>query len=101
MGMEIEGAGGYFHWTLSGWREVLELAKLAGWEPTGTGPPRGVLKADWAGSYYSNDGQRVYARDAKKLADALEIAIAKTAIKEAGHYKEFIEFCRAGSFRLH
>lgn len=101
MGMDIEGAGGYFRWTSSGWREVLEMAESAGWEPTGTGPPRGVLKATWAGGYYSNDGQRVYARDAKRLADTLERALADTPAEEGDPYREFIAFCRAGSFRLH
>ena len=70
--MDLDGAGGYFRWTVSGWREVRERAQAAGWEPTGTGPPRGMLKADWRGPYHSNDGRRVYARDARQLADALE-----------------------------
>ena len=93
MGMDLDGAGGYFRWTSSGWSELLEEAEAAGWEPTGTGPPRGVLKAAWSGGYHSNDGQRVYARDAKRLADALESVAAEA-------YQEFIVFCRAGSFRL-
>ena len=50
-----------------------------GWVPMGTGPPRGTLKAQWLhGLYYGNDGQRVYARDAAALADALERALAAT-----------------------
>jgi hypothetical protein len=35
-----------------------------------------VLKADWCdGSYDGNEGQRVYARDGRALADALERAL--------------------------
>ncbi|NWG18818.1 MAG: hypothetical protein HXY39_00680 [Chloroflexi bacterium] len=101
MGMDISGAGGYFRWTNLGWSEVLSLARSAGWEPVGTGPPRGVLKADWSGTYFSNDGQLVYARDAKRLADALERAIAECPAEDNETLREFIAFCRAGSFRLH
>jgi len=117
MGMDLSGAGGYFRWTISGWHKVLELAEAHGWEPTGTGPPRGTLAADWVGTYYSNDGQLFYARDAKKLADALEVALREmspetdvdsppenTEVSEGDEYdqvlKKFIHFCRQGSFRL-
>ena len=99
--MDLDGAGGYFRWTNSGWSSILQEAEAAGWEPTGTGPPRGVRKADWHSSYGSNDGQRVYARDAKHLAEALERSIASNAADEATEVREFIVFCRAGSFRLH
>jgi hypothetical protein len=82
-----------------------------------TGPPRGTLKATWSGTYWSNDGQLLYARDAAALADALERALAAVPERvppkrgklkgryfspdEATHIREFIAFCRAGSFRLH
>ena len=63
MGMDLCGPNGrYFHWTVSGWREVRARAEAAGWQPTGTGAPRGMRKADWHGGYFSNDGQRVYVR---------------------------------------
>jgi len=117
VGMDLSGAGGYFRWTNSGWGEVLELGEEFGWVPIGTGPPRGELKADWqAGPYFGNDGQRFYARDARALSDALERALAAIPVvqppkrgrpatrrfspDEAAHLREFIEFCRAGSFRL-
>jgi hypothetical protein len=139
MGMDLSGAGGYFRWTNSGWYDILELGKEFGWIPTGTGPPRGTRKEAWGlGAYYGNDGQRVYARDARALADALERAVAalpqrksqkRTRIARATDYleaeltggrrprrgrvavsqfgwedvayiREFIEYCRAGSFRL-
>jgi len=77
VGMDLNGAGGYFRWTNSEWGDVLALGKAFGWVPMGPGPPRGVLKADWqGGSYFGNDGQRFYARDARALADALERAVA-------------------------
>lgn len=101
MGMDLSGAGGYFRWTNLGWRDVLALAESNGWEPTATGPPRGILKAAWSGTYFSNDGQRVYARDARQLADALERAIAACPVEDNEALREFIAFCRAGSFRLH
>ncbi len=140
MGMDLDGAGGYFRWTNSGWSDILELGEEFGWVPTGTGPPRGVLKADWGdGPYHGNSGQRFYARDARSFGDALERAI--TAISEGPlkqltraaqgtdyleakltnakgpeqgrvvvqrfgpehipTIREFIEYCRAGSFRIY
>lgn len=101
MGMDLDGAGGYFRWTGSGWHGVLQRAEAAGWQPIGTGPPKGVLKADWSGTYYSNDGQRFYARDAKGLADALERCLQELSAEEHKAYGDFIVFCRAGSFRLY
>ena len=101
MGMDLDGAGGYFRWTALGWRTLLDRAEAAGWQPVGTGPPRGILKADWPGVYHSNDGQRFYARDAKSLAAALERCLDDLPAEERPSYEEFIVFCRAGSFRLH
>jgi hypothetical protein len=114
--MDLCGAGGYFRWTITGWRETLELAKEFGWVPTGTGPPRGIVRGSWIGTCYSNDGQRFYARDAQLLADALERALAAVPEREPSKrgriksryftpgetaaIREFIAFCRAGSFRL-
>ena len=99
MGMDLSGAGGYFRWTNTGWGKVLELASANGWEPIGTGPPKGTLKDDWTGGYFGNDSQRVYARDGKRLADALESHLLKSPEDEI-ELREFIEFCRAGSFRI-
>ena len=83
MGYDLSGAGGYFRWTGVGWAEVLDLGQEFGWEPAGTGPPRGELKADWfPGPYHSNEGQRFYAADARGLADALERALAAVPQKE-------------------
>src|SRR5262249_16320047 len=75
MGMDLCGGTDYFRWNAIGWVALLETAMTYGWQPTGTGPPRGCLKKDWDGSgaYYGNEGQLFYARDAKNLAAALEI----------------------------
>jgi hypothetical protein len=119
MGFDLYGAGGYFRWTGIGWSNVLELALEHGWEPTGTGPPTRTLKSDWDGNYYSNSGQRFYARDAKNVATALEKAVQKQEKSKAKRKKRqkpgmdwllspdglesldyFIFYCRAGSFRL-
>jgi hypothetical protein len=116
--MDLSGTGGYFRWTDSGWAEILDLGEEFGWVPIGTGPPRGQLKADWPAEVYdSNDGQRFYARDAQALAEALERAMAAIPVRkqpkrgqmksryftpeEAANIREFIAFCRAGSFRLY
>jgi len=116
MGMDLEGAGGYFRWTGEGWCNILGLAQRHGWVSTGTGPPRGTLKSRWCGAYDSNDGQLFYAHDARKLAAALEIALAghgRRRLRPPKKYswflspigrkavREFIAFCRKGSFRIY
>ena len=119
MGMDLDGAGGYFRWTSSGWRWATDLAEEFGWVPSRTGPPRGMLAADWdgAGAYWSNDGQRFYARDAVRFADALERALAAIpegvppkrgklksrylSPEEVAYLREFVIYCRAGSFSIH
>jgi hypothetical protein len=119
MGFDLDGPGGYFRWTAAGWADLLKCAMEYGWEPTGTGPPRGVLKADWPGAYHSNDGHLVYARDARHLAAALEQAVAAVPVRRAKSHKRasdanwlstsegksairsFIVYCRHGSFRIH
>jgi hypothetical protein len=72
-------------------------------------------KKDWNGSYDTNDNALVCARDAKRLADALQLALdidSETKAKEQkvfecyfnGEGREymaaFISFCKGGSFRL-
>ncbi len=119
MGMDLDGAGGYFRWTCSGWQWVTELAMEFGWVPSRTGPPRGRLAAEWDGTglYWSNDGQRFYARDAAAFAEALERALVvipervppkRGKLKgryltpdEAVCLREFVVYCRAGSFYIH
>ena len=120
MGFDLSGRGGYFRWTASGWADLLQLAKDYGWQPIGTGAPRGTLKQDWPGIYHSNEGQLFYARDASQLADALTRFLDATSkppqAKKRGRAQssdsyfltsagrdsldEFITYCREGSFRL-
>jgi hypothetical protein len=77
MGMALgRGKSDNFDVTYAAWSDILELAEQFGWQPSGTGPPRWAKKAEWCGSYYSSDGQRFYARDAKALADALGLFLA-------------------------
>ena len=139
MGMDLSGRGGYFRWTTSSWFDLLEIAIDFDWEPLGTGPPRGTLKADWEhGSYVVNQGQLFYARDALAFANCLEQAVEAfsagkvkkrtpagraftrlTSMPSSGKNKktrstpppvnvaaldairEFIVFCRMGSFRIY
>jgi hypothetical protein len=119
MGMDLAGAGGSFHWTNGGWVSVLAFARLFGWEGCGTGAPKRLRKKKWRGSYGGNEGQLVYARDAKALAEALARALAELPpvcppeLSFIEHYdwffspagyqytQQFIAFCRAGSFRIY
>jgi hypothetical protein len=75
MGMDLYRGKDYFRWNAIPWCGILEVAMNYGWEPMGTGAPRGRLKKDWDGScnYWGNEGQLFYARDAKNLATALEL----------------------------
>jgi hypothetical protein len=120
MGLDLTGKGGYFRWTWSGWGNVLKLGLVYGWEPAGTGPPRGTPAAEWEGDYASNQGQLFKAREAKQLAGALERALAdfpdyrRPEDADAGDawsylctpqgrqsLEDFIAFLLAGSFRLY
>jgi hypothetical protein len=119
MGVDLYRKDGDFHWANSGWGGVLTLAGQYGWEPTGTGPPRGTPKHHWDGSYGFSNGELFYARDAKRLADALEAALADIprrhmpkrrkprtlaesfAGPDRSALVDFVRFCRKGSFRIH
>ena len=121
MSYELYAGRHKFGWTMSGWPWVLKSAVKHGWEPTGTGPPDGILKKDWSGTYTSNDGQLVYAGDARRLAAAVQRFLDATATQQKqknkkhtstntppwdteegkrDHLEDFIEFCRRGSFRI-
>jgi hypothetical protein len=76
MGMDLEGPGGAFRWSVHGWRAVRQLAKDYGWEPEGTRPPED-WGGDWAGVYDTNELQCVTDGDAARWADALEKALAE------------------------
>lgn len=62
------------------WAKALELGRVYGWQPMGTRLPSMYelykLDAEWDGTYLTNDGQIVHARDAFSLAAALERSLA-------------------------
>jgi hypothetical protein len=119
MGYDLQGKGGYFRWTGRGWASILGYALDNGWQPCGTGPPRGTLKKQWDGNYIGNAGQLFYARDAKRMADRLERFVAETrkrrhaktrkdsdprALRDpefGKNVRKFIAYCRRGSFRIY
>jgi len=76
MGFDFVRKKAFFAFNYQTWWDVIRLAVGCGWEATGTGPPRGVAAERWSGAYVANDGQLLYARDAKRLADVLEKVIA-------------------------
>ena len=96
------------------WHEfntLLELACENGWEPMGTEAPmieyddgRVERAKNWDGSYsYWNAYQIVMAKDAADIADALEKAWDDIPDEPSGRkdrIREFIEFCRGGSFHI-
>jgi hypothetical protein len=72
------------------WAKALELARAFGWTSPGTQPPPFFdpyeLKADWDGTYFTNDDQIVSAEDACSLAAALERSLAKISDSGISHY---------------
>lgn len=108
------------HFNINGWGYVTKLATEYGWNPMGT-----VYKSfkatdisdgkiitiksipEWEGTYFSNDGQVVTAKDAKGMKKALEKALVyeEKYIGEDNKYwipklKEFIKFLDNGAFRI-
>lgn len=62
------------------WDYVRRLAEQFGWKPKGTGAPLGWSKNQpkpWSGRYDCNDGQLVYAADARAMGKALETALVE------------------------
>jgi hypothetical protein len=117
MGVDLIGPRRSFYWNISAWSTILNIAERHGWVPEGTGPCEGSRRRrrDVEG-YFSNDGHIVYARDAKKLADALEAFLAQASARRAARRKaeawfwtkpgrkalrDFATFCRRGSFRIY
>jgi hypothetical protein len=72
MGVDLIRGKRRYHVNAPTWWATLTVAIGCGWNPTGTGPPRGCLKQGRAGGYLTNDGQRCYARDAQRLATVLQ-----------------------------
>jgi hypothetical protein len=81
-GVDVWGACGDFGFSERCWRLVLALGRHYGWRPEGTLPPDPDWFEDWCGDdaswdgrYYPPEGQRMTARDARALADALDRAV--------------------------
>ena len=75
VGMDLEGTGRDFRFTMSSWHRRGELLVMGGWQPAETSPPSDWYECRdgrWGGGYGSNDGGRVSDRDARLMADALE-----------------------------
>jgi hypothetical protein len=70
-----------FTWNSKAWQGVFELATSYGWTPMGTtiDDGREAYNDDWAGGYFTNDGQRMLQEDAQNLAEALERALPNLA----------------------
>lgn len=130
MGMSLSGKGGYFSWTHIEWANILGIAYENGWKPMGTRgfnlySGSSIPDEEWSGTYFSNDHQRVTAEDASNIADALESFLRTLSPDESqddlysfnslvvegnpkiffGEYlktkiEKFIDFCRAGCFRV-
>ena len=74
--------GKMYCFSMSAWRQLLELALRGGWVPAGTLLPEkdnrqipidnGRWNVNWGGHYCSNDAQFVTAEDAANLTIALE-----------------------------
>ena len=103
MGMDLFRRGGSMSLNWEAWRELLSLAEVFGWRPTGTianpdpGDPFVVfsrpesddaIPSNQLGTYFSNDGNLVTSADAGALADALEIALGRP---EQPPVKRFLE----------
>lgn len=73
MGFDLTNEAGHSaRFSPSGWALALTLAEDYGWKPAGTK----LERADWAGDYATNEGQRVTTNDAENLAQACERALA-------------------------
>jgi hypothetical protein len=84
--MDLSGPGGDFAYNNTSWGHLLRLASTYGWEPAGTRPPKRCRT--WDGNYVTNDGQRVTAADARRLADALEKALPDLPDHDALEHKK-------------
>jgi hypothetical protein len=108
------------------WTRLLSLAVFYGWQPMGTRVPsitelHGFDAESWDGTYLTNDGQIVVTEDAWALGFALEKSLDDIpdfnlesysldlsqihpfeyfAGEEKQRLKDFIKFCRLGSFLI-
>ncbi len=107
------------------------LLERYGWKPLGTRKPPGFgLFRRWPGSYHTNDGQLVTAKDARNMSEAVKRALEDTQLEDHAAelvkgiteratsgvspalaqafqlvfskdaFREFGEFCAKGPFRV-
>ncbi len=90
------------------YRELLMLAHKHGWKPMGTSAAEWLQKdgsyrgdPNWnPANYWTNDFQTVEQEDATELANGLERAGPQPDEHTEFLRKEFITFCRGGSFAI-
>ncbi len=79
MSLDLVNERGSTRFTVYVWDQTLALARMYGWRPAGTRPPKDWPEESegraWSGSYVLNGGQTVAREDASHLADALERAL--------------------------
>ena len=68
MGMDLNGAGGYFRWHISDWPKVMKLAFENGWEPLGDEAPKGAPELE---ASLPHGTQRFADRDESEMSDAI------------------------------
>ena len=99
MGYDLFGYGGDFYWNTHGLREVIEIATRHGWKGMGIEAPEETTERDWSGTWL------VPARDALELAEALEKFLKEPHQNDEACFleriREFVEFCRKGSFSVY
>lgn len=120
MSVDLIGRDRSYYWTSTGWGNVLRLAYDYGWKMRGITYTRlsQPVKKFWA--YTFNDGQWVWAEDARAIADALERAMPDLKRRRWGRRRkldeyerwfftkegriaiqETLDFCRKGTFRIY
>lgn len=101
MGMDLMNQNEEWHYlTIADFRNALQLAQTAGWEPMGT-----LHEADeWDGNYSTNDGQIIMEEDLAALADALEKMLTfppETLLnlsEDRAVFQELLKFCRNSEY---
>ena len=117
MSFEFQGVGGYFVFRQHSWPEVTDLARDYGWTPSACYelmPDGKHIDLNRPYGYWSNEGQVILPDDAAALAEALEKALADSAIRPrarklaqriedvGGRTKlsDFVAYCRKGAFQI-
>lgn len=119
MGYNLHTTQRTFWLNMTGYRQMLTLARSYGWEPQGTtsAEPAGEV---WEGWYFANNQQTITKEDAMGIATALERAIVDLPTEPqveltidnrdlaplaffAGRHEvieDFIAFCKEGSITV-